>query len=34
MYFICPPVQSMQIWKTTVNVKEIEKILDLCKEQS
>lgn len=32
MYF-CPPVQNMQIWKTTVNVKETEKILDLCKEQ-
>lgn len=34
MYFICPPVQNMQFWKATLNVKEIEKFLGLYKEQN
>lgn len=32
MYFICPPVQSMQFRKAKFNVKEKEKILDLYKD--
>lgn len=33
MCFICPPVQNMLFWEASVNIKEMEKILGLYKEQ-
>lgn len=34
MYFTRPPVQNVWLWKATVNVKQTEEILGLCKEES